>query len=81
MRDISNFMSWFITQFINIGTTIIGHLDNIKIWANVTLLDFIICITIIGIFIPIILTLPQNMNKFESRAERKKAQEERSKKK
>ena len=78
--NIGNFMTWFIQQFVRIGTWMITQLDTITIAGNVTLLDFTIAITIIGIFITIILTLPQNANRLESRAERKREKAERSKK-
>lgn len=70
--NISNFMEWFITQFINIATNMIGKLDQIILYGNVSLMDFIITITIIGIFIGIVLTIPNNANKWVNRAERKK---------
>lgn len=76
-RDISNFISWFIQQFINIGTQVINILDNIVIYGGVTLLDFIIAITILGMFLSIILAIPQNaMHKVERIGrERKKKKE------
>ena len=69
--NIANFMSWFITQFITIGTFLINKLDQIKLIGNVSILDFTITITIIGIFLSIVLTMPQNMNRLSSRAERR----------
>ena len=54
--NISTFMSWFITQFINIGGNLLGKLDNIIIYGNVSLMDFIITIVILGAFISIITT-------------------------
>ena len=58
--NISNFIEWFITQFINIGTQVINILDGIIIYGNVSMLDFIIAITILGMFLSLILTIPQN---------------------
>lgn len=69
--NITNFMEWFLNQFIGIATNMLGKLDQIILYGNVSLMDFIITITIIGIFIGIVLTLPQNANKISSRAERK----------
>ena len=64
--NISNFIEWFITQFVNIGTQIINIIDGIIIYGNVSLLDFIIAIAILGMFLGIILAIPQNaMNKAE----------------
>ena len=73
--NISNFFQWFLNQFIAIATNLIGKLDNITIYQNVTLLDFIITITIVGIFIEIILTLPNNANKLSSKLENKARKE------
>ena len=65
-RDISSFISWFIQQVVNIGTQVINIIDGIIIYGNVSLLDFIIAITILGMFLSLILTIPQNaMNKAE----------------
>lgn len=78
--NISNFIEWFITQFINIGTNLINLLNQIIIYNNVSLLDLIITITIIGIFLELILTIPQNsMSKVEKNI-REYKREKRSKK-
>lgn len=69
--NISSFINWFINQFINIGSQLLSKLDMIQLRNNVSLLDFIIAITIIGMFIPIILTIPNNANKW-SKSESKK---------
>lgn len=73
--NISNFFSWFLTQFVRIGTNMLDKLDNIFLIGNVSILDFTITITIIGIFINIILTIPQNINRKETRAERRARKE------
>lgn len=73
--NISNFFSWFLTQFVRIGTNLLDKLDNIFLIGNVSLLDFTITITIIGIFINILLTIPQNVNRYERRAERRARKE------
>ena len=57
--NISNFMQWFIQQFINIGTSMLGKLDQIILVGNVSLMDFTITIVILGAFISIIVTAPQ----------------------
>lgn len=72
--NISNFMEWFITEFVRIGSNLIGKLDQIIIYGNVSLLDFIITITIIGAFIGIIITVAS------SKAVGKVGRSERSKK-
>ena len=69
--NIASFMEWFLTQFVRIATNMLGKLDEIILYGNVSLMDFIVTITIIGIFIGIVLTLPQNANRLSSRAERK----------
>lgn len=78
--NISNFIEWFITQFVNIGTNLINLLNQIIIYNNVSLLDLIITIAIIGIFLELILTIPQNsMSKAEKNI-REYKREKRSKK-
>ena len=78
--NINNFTNWFINELIRIGTWGINQLDNIELVTGVTLLDFTIAIAIISIFVTLILTLPNNVNRLESRAERKRERAERSKK-
>lgn len=73
--NISNFFSWFLTQFVKIGKNMLDKLDNIYLIGNVSLLDFTITITIIGIFLNILLTIPQNLNRKETRAERRARKE------
>lgn len=71
--NISGFIEWFITQFINIGTFILEKLDQIIIYGNVSLLQFIITIAIIGAFISIIITAPNlGIVKREMRKDRSK---------
>lgn len=72
--NISNFMTWFITQFVNIGTNMLGILDNIKIYGNISLMDFIITITILSAFISIIITAPRLTSIQANMREREKAQ-------
>lgn len=78
--NISNFVEWFITQFVNIGTQIINIIDGIIIYNNVSLLDLIIAIAIIGIFLELILTIPQNsMSKAERNVKEYKAEQKKEK--
>ena len=78
--NISNFIEWFIQQFVNIGTQIINIIDGIVIYANVSLLDFIIAITILGMFLSLILTIPQNaMHKVEKIGKERKKKEKNDK--
>ena len=78
--NISNFIEWFIQQFVNIGTRIINIIDGIIIYGNVSLLDFIIAITILGMFLSLILTIPQNaMHKVEKIGKERKNKEKNDK--
>ena len=78
--NISNFIEWFITQFVNIGTQVINILDGIIIYGNVSLLDFIVAITILGMFLSLILTIPQNaMHKVEKIGRERKKKEKNDK--
>lgn len=76
--NIGNFIQWFIQQFVNIGGFMVGKLDDIKLYGNVSLLDFTITIAIISIFISIVLTLPQNANRLSARAERRARSDKKS---
>ena len=69
--NISTFITWFINSFITIGTQALAYLDQIKIVANVSLLKFIVTITIIGAFINILLTIPNNVNRNVKREAKK----------
>lgn len=80
--NISNFIEWFITQVVNIGTQVINILDGIIIYQSVSLLDLIIAIIIIGMFLKLILTIPQNsMNKAENNVREYKAEQRRKERK
>lgn len=76
--NISNFIQWFIEQFVEIGKKMIGIIDNIIIYQNISLLDLIIAIVILGMFLDLILTIPNNaMNKAERNVREYKAEERR----
>lgn len=78
--NVGKFLEWFIQQFINIGTQVINILDRIVIYGNVSLLDFIIAITILGMFLSLILTIPQNaMHKVEKIGKERKKKEKNDK--
>lgn len=78
--NISNFIQWFIEQFVEIGKKMIGIIDNIIIYGNVSLLDFIITIVILGMFLQLILTIPNNaMNKAEKSIRENKRKEKNDK--
>lgn len=78
--NISNFIEWFIQQFVNIGTQVINIIDGIIIYGSVSLLDFIIAITILAMFLSLILTIPQNaMHKVEKIGKERKKKEKNDK--
>lgn len=56
--NISNFITWFIDQFVRIASEILAKLDEIILVGNVSLMDFIITIAVIGAFLGIIITTP-----------------------
>lgn len=57
--NISNFITWFLQQVFNIGSTMLGKLDQIIIFGNITLMQFMITIVIIGAFLTIVITPPR----------------------
>lgn len=68
--NIANFIEWFIQQFISIASTMLGKLDQIILYGNISMMDFIITITIVGAFLSILITTP-TLNVVK-RAERRK---------
>lgn len=70
--DISSFMGWFINQFTTIGANLIQKIDNIIIYNNVSLLDFIITIAIIGAFLPLVITATNSYSKEIVKREKRK---------
>lgn len=79
-RDISSFINWFIQQVVNIGTKTIEIIDSIVIYEGVTMLDFIIAIILLGMFLSLILTIPQNaMHKVEKIGRERKRKKENDK--
>lgn len=82
--DITNFMTWFLNQVVNIFTYVFTTLNNIT-FMGTSLLKVILTITILGAMLPVLLTITQTQGvKAEKRAYRqakKQAREERKKKK
>lgn len=68
--DISSFMEWFINTIVNIIGTVLDIIDNIHIANNVSILDFIIALIVIGAFVSIVITIP-NKVKIEKRKDKK----------
>ena len=62
--DISNFINWFINQVINIFSWAFNLLDSIT-FNGTSLLKVIVTIIIIGVLIPVILTISQNVSVIE----------------
>lgn len=69
--DISSFVSWFINIIVNIIGAVLDILENIHIATNVSLLDFIIAIIVIGAFISIVITIPSKVKINEQKERRK----------
>lgn len=69
--DISSFMSWFISTMVSIMGTVLDILENIHIANNVSLLDFIIALIVIGAFISIVITIPNKVKVNEQKERRK----------
>lgn len=76
--NISEFISWFISTFINLLKTVFNTWDNIEIASGVTLLDFNIGIFIIGIILLVLFTFP-NASRMESMGEKVGRNEKRAK--
>ena len=58
--DISNFMTWFVSQCVRIFSFTYQTLDNIQ-FAGTSILKVILYILLLGTILPIILTLPSAM--------------------
>lgn len=67
--DISNFINWFINQVINIFSWAFNLLDSIT-FNGTSLLKVIVTIIIIGVLIPVILTISQNVSVIGQRSEK-----------
>ena len=64
-RDISGFFTWFLGQIYTMFSTLLGYLDHIFIAGNVSLLDFIITILILGLVVSIIVASPGTASHIE----------------
>ena len=82
VRDISSFMTWFLSQVYNIFIGCFGFLDNIHIASGVSLLDFTITIFILGLVVTILIAQPGNAMRVEKgvEARERKARAKSSKK-
>ena len=67
--DISNFMTWFVSQVVNIFSKVFGILDSIT-FAGTSLLRVLITITILVPLVGVFLTLSKSVNVMGQRSER-----------
>lgn len=74
--DISNFMSWFITQVVNIFKWFYNLLDSIT-FGGTSLLKVLVTIVILVPLISVVLTINQNVNVIGNRSERIRNKKER----
>ena len=74
--DISNFMSWFITQVVNIFKWFYNLLDSIT-FGGTSLLKVLVTIVILVPLISVVLTINQNVNVIGNRSERVRNKKER----
>lgn len=74
--DISNFLSWFITQVVNIFKWFYNLLDSIT-FGGTSLLKVLVTIVILVPLISVVLTINQNLNVIGNRSERIRNKKER----
>ncbi len=74
--DISNFMSWFITQVVNIFKWFYNLLNSIT-FGGTSLLKVLVTIVILVPLISVVLTINQNVNVIGNRSERIRNKKER----
>lgn len=74
--DISNFMSWFITQVVNIFKWFYNLLNSIT-FGGTSLLKVLVTIVILVPLLSVVLTINQNVNVIGNRSERIRNKKER----
>lgn len=74
--DISNFMSWFITQVVNIFKWFYNLLNSIT-FGGTSLLKVLVTIVILVPLISVVLTINQNVNIIGNRSDRIRNKKER----
>lgn len=74
--DISNFMSWFITQVVNIFKWFYNLLNSIT-FGGTSLLKVLVTIVLLVPLISVVLTINQNVNIIGNRSERIRNKKER----
>lgn len=75
LTDITSSMTWIVNMFITGFTNVFNWLSSFE-FAGTNMLKVICTITILGAFLPVLLTIPQNMG---ARAEKIISKEERAK--
>lgn len=73
--DITNFITWFVSQVVNIFSKCYSILDSIT-FAGTSLLRVIITIIILGSLVGVFLTLSKSVNVIGQRSERIKKKNE-----
>lgn len=68
--DITNFMTWFIDQFINIISYVFNLLNSIQ-FMGTSLLKVILFVQILTITIKILLTISQNSGSYLERSNKR----------
>ena len=67
--DITDFMTWWLSQVLQLFTKIFNLLDSIQ-FMGTSLLKVILTILILSVLIPVILTLSRSTNFVGSKAEK-----------
>ena len=80
MNDITEFMSWFISQVVDIFGELFFILDSIT-FAGTSLLRVLLTILILGSLLGVILTIGRTVSTNLAKAERSERVKERSNKK
>ena len=75
--DISNFMTWFINQVVNMFTELFNILDSFK-FLGTSLLGVIVTIVVLIPLLNIVLTISKITNFIGSKSEQVKRSKERS---
>lgn len=70
--DITEFMTWFLSQVLQLFTKIFNLLDSIQ-FMGTSLLKVILTILILSVLIPVILTISRSTNFIGSKADKIKS--------
>ena len=69
MNDITDFMSWFVSEVVDMFSELFSILDGIT-FAGTSLLKVILTLLILGALLPVILTFARSLSSNLSRSER-----------